>query len=153
VLGYVQARNQEEEPVMKREHPKVVLTACDAEGAIIQELELSPYEWYDGEVPLIDREGEIQRLGVRSIEGYQTEEDGRVIQRWKQTYDAEGRLEDEWEWDDWKPSRPSPPPGQSAADQLRQLGLLPGQSRPDRQDASTPPSTKPEDPKQGTLPF
>jgi hypothetical protein len=138
---------------MKIPHPKVVITARDAEGTIVQELELSPYEWYDGEVPLIDRDDECRRLGVRSIEGYHTDKEGRVYKRWKNTYDAQGQLEDMERWSDWKPSIPSPPPGQSAADQLREAGLLPGATRSERPDAETLPPTKRQDPEQGTLPF
>src|SRR5689334_11130706 len=45
-------------------------------------------------VALIDDENECGRLGVRTVEGYQTDRDGRIYRRWKNTYDAEGRFED-----------------------------------------------------------
>ena len=120
---------------MERQHSKVVLTARDAEGAVVQELELTIYEWYDGECPLIDSDEEYRRLSVRTIEGYQTNSEGKVIQRWRITCDAEGRqVDSEMLLDDWKPTIPTPPPGQSAADQLRRLGLLPSQKRSEGDD-------------------
>src|SRR5713226_6080951 len=110
---------------MTKRHPKVVLTARDADGAIVQELELTTYEWYEGECPLNDSDEECRRLSVRTIEGYQTNPEGKIIQRWKNTYDAEGRPEEIGEIEsDWEPTIPSPPPGQSAGDQLRRLGLF-----------------------------
>lgn len=115
---------------MKKQDRKVVLTARDADGAIVQQLELTPYEWYDGECPLIDSDEECRRLSVRTIEGCQTDEYGKIYRKWKNTYDAEGRLEDsDLLLDDWKPTIPSPPPGQSAWDQLRRLGLFPPKER------------------------
>ncbi len=121
---------------MERHHPKVVLTARDADGAIVQELELMPCEWYDGECPLIDSDEECRRLSVRTIEGYQTNPEGKIIQRWRITCDAEGRQEDsELLLDAWKPTTPPPPPGQSAADQLRRRGLFPPKERSDGDDS------------------
>jgi hypothetical protein len=109
---------------MKTQDSKVVLTACDADGTVMQELVLAPYEWYDGECPLIDSDEERRRLSVRTIEGYQANSEGKIIQRWKNTYDADGRLEDSEErLDDSKPSTPPPPPGQSAYDQLVRMGV------------------------------
>jgi hypothetical protein len=115
---------------MQRQHPKVVLTARDADGAIVQELELRPHEWYDGECPLNDSDEERRLLSVRTIEGYQTSPDGRIIQRWRNTYDAEGRLDELGEIEtDWEPATPPPPRGESAGDQLRRLGLFPPSGR------------------------
>ena len=112
---------------MDRQDSKVIITARDADGNIVKKLEVTPYEWYDGdeERPLIDSDEERLRLSVRSIEGYQTNSEGKVIQRWRGTYHADGRLDEMEEIEtDWKPSIPPPPPGQSAADQLRRLGIF-----------------------------
>jgi hypothetical protein len=120
---------------MEKNHPKVVLTARDADGAVVRNVELTPEEWYDSECPLNDSDEECRRLSVRTIEGYQTNSDGNIIQRWLNRYDAEGRLDELGEIEsNWEPTIPPPPPGQSAADQLRRLGLLPGLRRAGRDD-------------------
>jgi hypothetical protein len=120
---------------MEKRHPKVVLTARDADDAIVLVLELTPEEWYGGERPLIDSDEECRRLSARTIEGYETEEDGKIFLRWRNTYDAGGHQNDsEVLQDDWEPTIPSPPPGQSALDQLRRLGLFPPKGPPEGDD-------------------
>ncbi len=54
---------------MKRQPFMVYLTARDADGAIVQELEVTTENWYDGEVPLIDSDEECRRLGVPKHRG------------------------------------------------------------------------------------
>jgi hypothetical protein len=88
-----------------RDHPKVVIRALDADGVPVEESELSYHEWYDGDVPLIDDPDECKRLGVRVIEGCQTDRGGRVFRQWRNTYDADGRIEDSEAWDDYEPGK------------------------------------------------
>src|ERR1051326_2014544 len=91
---------------METKHPKVVLTARDAGGAIAQVLELTPYDWDDGGCPLNDSDEVRRRLSVRTIEGYQTDSKGKVIQRWTNTYHADGSLDELGEIEsDWEPSK------------------------------------------------
>lgn len=112
----------------KLPHPKVVLRAYDNDGLVVRATDIGLSDWYDGEVPLIDDPNECARLGVRSLEGQRSDQTGRITQRWVHTYNAAGQLVDTVAQDDWEPTRdnrtPPPKKGQSAADQIRQLGLF-----------------------------
>ena len=76
---------------MAKPHPIVVLTARNADGVVVRQREYTPEEWYDGDVPLIDKVDECKRLSVRTIEGYHTDQTGSIYKRWMITCGAEGR--------------------------------------------------------------
>lgn len=82
---------------------RVVITARNLNGDVVQELDLSAAEWYDGEVPLIDDDNECRRLAIRTVEGFQTDRYCKIYKRWKIILDAEGRTQETEEWDDWQP--------------------------------------------------
>jgi hypothetical protein len=68
----------------------VEIQAFDSAGEGICCQTYSSYDWYEGKHPWIDSDSERIRLGVRRIDGVQTDSNGEVQVKWTMEYGPNG---------------------------------------------------------------